>query len=169
MRRFAILLPFLLLSPLTAQNLVRNGSFELPFEVGTTKMLQGQEPMQYHWGDGKTMFISWQPIGAEGWWSVGIHPGAEHLGWSKEAHSGARALWLQATDKPVGVVCGAGQILPAGRTTFSLWVRSAGAVGRVRFDCLNDNRDMSTGLLQETAAARAEVPLPADTGGQWTR
>lgn len=168
MRRNVLLLALLLVLPAAAENLIRNASFELPFEVGTTKMLQGQEPMQYHWGDGHTMFISWQPIGAEGWWSVGLNPGPEHLQWSPEARSGKRALLLKAADKAAGVVCGAGQLLPPGPVTFSLWVRTQAAQGRVRFDCLPDNRDMS-GFLNESATARAEVPLPADTTGQWTR
>lgn len=164
--------------PASAENLLRNGSFELPFKVGTTPMLQGQEPMQYHWGDGKTMFISWQPTGAEAWWTVGVHPGDAHIRWpadKEQAHSGGlragaqmrRCLWLHATDKPVGIVTGAGQRLPAGKVTFSLWVRTEKAAGRVRFDCLPDNPNMSAGFLQETAAARCELPLPADSG--WTR
>ena len=48
MKRFAAVLSLLLVVPAAADNLIRNASFELPFEVGTTKMLQGQEPMQYH-------------------------------------------------------------------------------------------------------------------------
>ena len=184
MRRALLALIPLLAYPAVAQNLIRNGSFELPFQVGTTKMLQGQEPMQYHWGDGRTMYISWQPTGAEGWWSVGltkatqaIPSGQKDIDWASPAeyqmpgvtHSGQRALRLTAADKPVGVVCGAGQILPPGKVTFSLWVLSRGAEGRVRFDCLLDNRNMSTGFLQETATARAEVALPTGMGSKWER
>jgi hypothetical protein len=152
-----------------AENLIRNGGFELPWQVGSTKMLQGQEPMQYHWGDGHTMFISWQPTGAEGWWSVGLHPGPDHLRLlddPAQAHSGRHALRLTAQDKPVGVVCGAGQMLPVGKVTFSLWLRGAGAAGRVRFDALPDNSNMSAGFLQESATARCELPLPAGEGWQ---
>ena len=155
-----------------AENLLRNGSFEQPFQVGTTIMLQGQEPNQHHWGNGGGMFTSWQPIGAEGWWCVGLKPGPEHLRWlddSAQARSGTHTLWLQATDKPVGVVCGAGQLLPPGKATFSLWVKTANATGRVRFDCLPDKPDMSGGFLQETATARVEISLPQDTAGRWLR
>ena len=184
MRRLALLSALLLLAPAGAENLIRNGGFELPFEVGTTKMLQGQEPMQYHWGDGRTMFISWQPIGPEAWWSVGltkarqgIPTGGKDIAWVDPGqfqmpgvtHSGQRALCLRAADKPVGAVCGAGQILPPGKLTCSLWVLSRGATGRVRFDCLPDNRDMSAGFLQETAAARAELPLPTGMQSEWRR
>jgi hypothetical protein len=176
MRHTALLLALAVLAPAGAQNLIRNGSFELPDKVGTTRMLQGQEPMQYHWGDGKTMFIFWQPTGAEGWWSVGINPGRERLDWVDAAsqipgtaHSGKRSLRLTATDKPVGVVCGAGQILPPGKVTFSVWVLPREATGRVRFDCLPDNSNMSAGFLQESATARAEVPLPTGASSQWVR
>lgn len=40
MRRNLVVLAVLLVLPVTADNLIRNGSFELPFEVGTTKMLR---------------------------------------------------------------------------------------------------------------------------------
>ena len=181
--RLLALIP-LLACPVRAENLIRNGSFERPFQIGTTKMLQGQEPMQYHWGDGKTMFISWQPTGAEGWWSVGltkatqaIPNGQKDIDWVDPmscqmpgvTHSGRRALRLTAIDKPVGIVCGAGQILPPRKFTFSLWALSRGAEGRVRFDCLPDNRNMSAGFLQETATARAEVALPAGMNSKWER
>lgn len=176
MPRVIPLLVLVFVLPASCQNLLRSGSFELPDQVGTTRMLQGQELMQYHWGDGHTMFISWAPSGVEAWWIVGLDPGPEHirlLDAPLQARSGSHAVWLHAgggaDPKPVGIVCGAGQILPPGKVTFSAWVKAAGAAGRVRFDCLPDNRNMSAGFLQESAAARAEVPLPKDTGGQWTR
>ncbi|MBI2297951.1 MAG: beta-galactosidase [Armatimonadetes bacterium] len=169
MHRWLPCLLFLCL-PAAGANLLRNGSFELPDHVGTTRMLQNAEPWQYHWGDGKTMFISWQPLGAEAWWSVGVHPGPEHLRVvddAGQAHTGRHALLLQATGQPVGAVCAAGQLLPAGPVTFSVWLRTHEAAGLVRFDALPDNTNMSAGFLQESATRRGEWSLPAESG--WTR
>ena len=114
------------------ENLIRNGSFELPLEVGTTPMLQGQEPNQLHFGD----FKRWQSTGAEAWWTDGEHPGPAHLTWTDaadQARSGSRALRLTAGEKPVAVVNGFGQILAPGTYTFSAWVRTEGAAGTVQF------------------------------------
>ncbi len=155
-------------APLWGANLLRNGSLELPATVGTTRMLQGQEPYQYHWGNGREMLISWQPTGTEAWWAVGRHPGPERIAWlddARQAHSGRHCLRLSAGAQPVGVICAAGQVLAAGPATFSLWVRTAGAAGRVRFDTYADGTNL-TGLEQEQATARREVALPSTSGWQ---
>lgn len=184
MNRLAVLLALVWALPVAGQNLIRNGSFELPDTVGTTRMLQGQEPMQYHWGDGRTMFISFKPVGPEAWWSVGltkaldvVPDGQKDINWARPSqyqmpgvtHSGQRSICLDARVKAsVGVVCGAGQIVPAGKLTCSVWVLSRGATGRVRFDCLPDDRNMSR-FLNEQATARAEVPLPTGMQSEWQR
>ena len=147
-----------------SENLIRNGSFELPFQVGTTSMLQGQEPNQVHFGD----FKRWETTGAEAWWTDGEHQGPAHIVWTdaaEQARSGSRALKLTAGEKSVAIVNGFGQIVEPGTYTFSVWVKTEGATGGVQFRASNSHGDQLMNFMNGTV--RKDVALPGDA--DWTR
>ena len=152
-----------------AENRIRNGSLELPFQIGSTRMLQGEEGNQIHYGvDHRPSFTRWQPTGAEAWWTDGTHPGPEHVALvedPKEAHSGAHVLKLAATDAPIAIVNGFGQVLGPGTYTFSAWVRTSGATGTAQFFTAKSQSRYLMGFMNATV--RKDVALPAESG--WTR
>lgn len=165
MRRFALsffLLVGLLVSAAAGENVMRNGSLELPFMVGTTTMLQHLEDPQIRQSE------RWQPTGSEGWWIDSGLPDPESaklIENRKKAHSGKYSLKLTAVDKPVAIVNGLGQILKPGKYTCTAWLKTSSASGFVQFLASNSGEQYMRGFMKATV--RSDVPLPADSG--WTR